>query len=90
MECFFKGCCVRSEDGEECRFSYYLLSEAAAVNGRDYEDYGVRVVWEETGETVSISGITPMGDRVEELLKLLTRCGVGPAGLKDAVLEWIG
>ncbi len=81
----------RKEDGEACRFAYYILVGEMAVNETfSCEGYGVKIVdLECPEEEVSIPNITISAARIDELMELLTRNSVTPAGLKDVIDDWL-
>lgn len=81
----------RGEDGAAHRFEYYVLVDQMEVNGGfACESYGVRVAESgETPESVSVPNITTSASRIDELVSLLTRNSVGPAGLNDVLADWL-
>ncbi|SBV94915.1 conserved hypothetical protein [uncultured Eubacteriales bacterium] len=81
----------QGENGENLNFGYYILiGEMPVSEGFACEAYGVKIL--ETGhpdEAVSIPNITISAGRIDELMELLIRNSVAPAGLSDTVADWL-
>jgi hypothetical protein len=79
------------ENGEAHHFGYYvLIGEMQVSEGFACESYGVKIVEaDHPDEAVSIPNITVSASRIDELMELLTRNSVAPAGLSDTVADWL-
>ena len=75
------------EQGIPHTFHYSLLSDRFHAGSFTFESYGVQVA-EEGGDCVRLTGITHSRARMDELLALLIRHAVSPAGLYDVVEDW--
>lgn len=79
---------MEDELGRERQFHYYLLVEDIDFPGFFSENYGVSV--EEVGaDEAEVWGITPKIERIEALLRLLSRQKVSPTILEDVVADWL-
>ncbi|HIY16111.1 MAG TPA: hypothetical protein H9839_02140 [Candidatus Intestinimonas stercorigallinarum] len=77
------------EDGRSHSFSYYILIGQMEVGARfACESYGVKVL-EQGGDSAAIPDLTVSAARIDDLLELLIRNSVGPAGLRDVVEDWL-
>ena len=81
----------KSIEGEtkhlRCR---YLLTVGEKQVGRfACEAYGVKIEDELTGESVTVPDLTVSAARIDELMELLIRNEVTPAGLEDVIADWL-
>lgn len=68
----------------------YLLTVGEKQVGRfACEAYGVKIEDELTGESVTIPDLTVSAARIDELMELLIRNEVTPAGLEDVIADWL-
>lgn len=68
----------------------YLLTIGEKQVGRfACEAYGVKIVDELTGESITVPDLTVSASRIDELLELLIRNEVTPAGLEDVLADWL-
>lgn len=79
---------VQDECGETREFAYYVLVELIECQGLQCENYGVAVE-EKEGDQVEILGITTSQQRIESLLRLLSKHQVSPIALGDVVADWL-
>ncbi len=82
---------TRTVEGEEAslRCRYFVLVGEKQV-GRFYcEAYGVKIEDERTGESAEFPDLTVSVRRIDELMELLVRNGVTPAGLGDVIQDWL-
>lgn len=81
-------CEVENEEGAKRRFDYYLLvGEVGVREGFACESYGVKV--SDGADAAEFPNITTSASRIDELLELLERGTVGPAGLRDVLEDWL-
>lgn len=76
------------QKGEQHLFHYFLTIDQEETPRLFCENYGVRIT-EDSGDDVSIPGITTSAARIDELMTLLVDNRVGPAGLADVVADWL-
>ena len=68
----------------------YLLTVGEKRVGRfACEAYGVKIEDELTGESVTVPDLTVSAARIDELMELLIRNEVTPAGLEDVIADWL-
>ncbi len=79
------------ENGAHHDFGYYILiGEMLVSEGFACESYGVKIVETDRPDgAVSVPNITVSASRIDELMDLLTRNTVAPAGLCDTVADWL-
>lgn len=84
-------CDAQGEGGAMRRPKYYVLvGEMEVSNGFACESYGVKIAdADNPTETVSVPNITTSVSRIDELMELLTRNRVTPAGLNDVIADWL-
>lgn len=70
---------------------YYITSERVKFPEIDGEvvDYGVKVSISESEEESTISGITTVREKIEELIDMLATGYVTPVILGDIVYDWL-
>lgn len=78
---------AEEERGLRCQYS--ILVEEVPVGRFFCESYGVKVYAVDTGESAQVPNITVSAQRIDELVELLIRGKVTPAGLEDVVADWI-
>lgn len=78
----------RDQGGLPRCFHYFLTIDQEQTPRLFCENYGVRIMEEDGGET-AIPAITTSASRIDELLTLLVDNRVGPAGLSDVVADWL-
>ena len=79
--------CADQEGDFRC-FHYFLTVDQEETPRLHCENYGVRIA-EDSGDDISIPGITTSASRIDELMTLLVDNRVGPAGLADVVADWL-
>ena len=79
---------VTDAEGKARRFRYALIVDQISWGNFACEDYGV-CIREDEGECRAIPSITTSAMRIDELMTLLVERQVGPAGLADAVSDWL-
>lgn len=80
--------CVEGEATSlTCR--YIIMVGEKRVGSFCCETYGVKIVNEDTGECAEFPDLTVSASRMNELMELLTRNGVTPAGLGDVIEDWL-
>jgi len=76
-------------EGKRLRCRYLILVGEKKIGDFSCEDYGVKVVNEATGESAEFPDLTVSAARIDELMELLVRNGVTPAGLEDVIADWL-
>ena len=76
-------------EGNALRCRYYVLVGEKQVGRFFCEAYGVKIENEATGESAEFPDLTVSAGRIDELLALLVRNGVTPAGLEDVIQDWL-
>lgn len=76
------------EQGTPRLFRYYLLVDTVDTGRFCCEEYGV-CVEDDLEHTTSIPAITTSASRIDQLLALLVKHLVGPAGVADVVADWL-
>lgn len=79
--------CADQKGNQRC-FHYFLTVDQEETAHLFCENYGVRIA-EESGDDVSIPGLTTSAARIDELMTRLVDNQVGPTGLADVVADWL-
>ena len=76
------------DQGTYCPFTitYLILIETLAW---DLEQYGVKIVENNSRKFAAVSGITISAERISMLVDLLIRGTVTPTGLLDVLADWL-
>lgn len=74
--------------GQLRQFQYWLITEHTCYDGREFEDYGVRITGP-GGESEAIFSLTVDPVRMDELMRMLIRNCVTPVGLQDVIADWL-
>ncbi len=84
-------CTKEAEDqaGEKRRYTYSILIGEMDVGAFRCESYGVKIRDETTGRLAVVPDVTVKIPRIDELMDLLTRNTVTPAGLRDVIEDWL-
>ena len=80
---------VEGEEGDAVRYRYSILIDEMDVGPFSCESYGVKIAQETTGPSAVVAHVTTSIPRIDELMELLTRNSVTPAGLRDVVEDWL-
>lgn len=80
---------VEDEKGRTRRYCYSILIDEMNVGEFNCESYGVRIREEGTGRAAMASHVTTSIPRIDELMELLTRNAVTPAGLREVLDDWL-
>ena len=80
---------VEGEEGDAVRYRYSILIDEMDVGPFSCESYGVKIAQEPTGPSAVVAHVTTSIPRIDELMELLTRNSVTPAGLRDVVEDWL-
>lgn len=71
------------------RCKYSILVGELPVGDFFCESYGVKIEEEQTGATAQFPDLTVSAQRIDELMEILIRSGVTPAGLADVIADWL-
>ena len=84
-------CTKQGEDqtGGPVRYRYSILIDEMDVGPFSCESYGVRIAQVPEGPSAVVAHVTTSIPRIDELMDLLTRNIVTPAGLRDVVEDWL-
>ena len=84
-------CTEQGEDqtGGPVRYRYSILIDEMDVGPFSCESYGVRIAQVPEGPSAVVAHVTTSIPRIDELMDLLTRNIVTPAGLRDVVEDWL-
>lgn len=76
------------DQGTHCPFmiTYFILVETLA---EDLEQYGVKIVENNSQKFAIVSGITISAERISMLANLLVRGTVTPTALLDVLADWL-
>lgn len=77
------------QEGRPRRYTYSILVDEMDVGPFSCESYGVIVKESTQGQAAVVPHITTSVSRIDELMELLTRNAVTPAGLKDVIEDWL-
>ena len=82
---------TRQAIGESARLRcrYYVLIGEKQIGNFFCEAYGVKIENEDTGESAAFPDLTVSASRIDELMELLLRNQVTPAGLEDVIRDWL-
>lgn len=82
---------IRDVEGEgaSLRCRYYVVVGEKQVGRFFCEAYGVKIEDEGTGESAEFPDLTVSAGRIDELMSLLVRNEVTPAGLEDVIRDWL-
>lgn len=82
---------TKQVDGEQTslRCRYMIMVGEKRVGNFFCEAYGVKIVDETTGEGAEYPDLTVSAKRIDELMDILLRNGVTPAGLGDVIADWL-
>lgn len=82
-------CMAQDEGGSAHQLTYYVVIDEMEVGGRfSCESYGVKVA-EQGGDSAIVPNITVSISRIDQLMELIRRNQVSPAGLGDVVADWL-
>lgn len=80
---------AQAEEGQTHEYTYSILVDEMDVGPFACESYGVKITDASTGRLALVPHITTSIPRIDELMDLLTRNTVGPAGLRDVLADWL-
>jgi len=82
---------TKQVEGEEVslRCRYIVMVGEKKVGNFFCEAYGVKIVDETTGDSAQFPDLTVSAGRIDELMELLVRNEVTPAGLEDVIADWL-
>ena len=80
---------AEDQEGRARRYAYSILIDEMDVGPFACESYGVKIREEGTGQTAVAPHVTTSIPRIDELMDLLTRNTVTPAGLGDVLADWL-
>jgi len=80
---------AQAEEGRSHEYTYSILVDEMDVGPFACESYGVKIRDASTGRLAVVPHITTSIPRIDELMDLLTRNSVGPAGLRDVLADWL-
>lgn len=77
--------------GEDKRIfcKYFILIGEKRVGDFSCEAYGIKILNELTGESAEFPDLTVSAGRIDELMGIVVRQGVTPAGLEDVIADWL-
>lgn len=70
-------------------YDYAILVDELDVGAFACESYGAQVTSRATGERAEVANITVSASRIDQLMELLVRNGVGPVHLRDVIEDWL-
>ncbi|MEA4953956.1 MAG: DUF6514 family protein [Pseudoflavonifractor sp.] len=80
---------VYPELEENHYYDYSILVDVVDTGNFVCESYGACITSKKGGERASVPRITVSPSRIDELMRLLVRNGVGPIHLQDVVDDWL-
>lgn len=80
---------VEDPEGGERQYTYSILVDEMDVGAFSCESYGVKIREEAGGEVAVVPHVTTSIPRIDELMELLIRNTVAPAGLRDVIDDWL-
>ena len=78
----------RDDSGKLRTFHYYLMVEIIETGRFCCETYGVRIT-EERENSSCVPSLTTSAMQIDALMTTLVDNGVGPAGLRDVIEDWL-
>lgn len=77
------------QEGRTRRYDYSILIDEMDVGRFCCESYGVKIAEAPEGSVALAAHVTTSIPRIDELMELLTRNVVTPAGLRDVIDDWL-
>ncbi len=75
--------------GKRRQYTYSILVDEMDVGPFSCESYGVKIREGADGEVAVVPHVTTSIPRIDELMELLIRNTVTPAGLRDVIDDWL-
>lgn len=84
--------CTKSicdHEGQPHQYRYSILIDEMDVGSFSCESYGVKIEGAAEGSLAVVPHVTTSIPRIDELMELLSRNEVTPAGLGDVIADWL-